>query len=79
MVDIDDHTKEVGIGEKGEILIKGPQMMKGYIGREEATRDTITSDGWLKTGDIGYLDENMQLYIVDRKKELIKYKGHQAI
>ena len=68
----------LGPYEKGEICLKGPQMMKGYFDNPEATRDTIDPDGWLHTGDIGYYDEDLDFYIVDRLKELIKVKGFQV-
>ncbi len=67
---IDDEGNEVPIGEIGEITAKGPLVMKGYWNNENATNDTI-QDGWLHTGDLGRLDENGFLYIVDRKKEVI--------
>ncbi|ODN04804.1 4-coumarate--CoA ligase 1 [Orchesella cincta] len=70
--------KALGPKEKGEIWIKGPQVMKGYFKNEEATKDTITSDGWLKTGDIGLYEEDKHFFIVDRLKELIKVKGIQV-
>ncbi|WNZ10678.1 4-coumarate--CoA ligase family protein [Streptomyces sp. 11x1] len=78
IVSLDDPGKEVGVGEPGEIVIRGPQVMKGYLGRPQATADMIDSDGWLATGDIGHVDADGWLYVVDRVKELIKYKGFQV-
>ncbi|RDI83253.1 hypothetical protein Vi05172_g6535 [Venturia inaequalis] len=75
---VDEEGKEVKQGERGEILIKAPSVMKGYWKRPEATAETMTADGWLKTGDIAYYDERERFYIVDRKKELIKVKGNQV-
>ncbi|ESW22826.1 hypothetical protein PHAVU_005G184500 [Phaseolus vulgaris] len=62
----------------GEICIRGDQIMKGYLNDKEATERTIDKEGWLHTGDIGYIDEDDELFIVDRLKELIKYKGFQV-
>jgi acyl-CoA synthetase (AMP-forming)/AMP-acid ligase II len=64
-------------GEPGELLIRGPQVMKGYLNKPEATALTIDPDGWLHTGDVARIEENGSLRIVDRVKELIKYKGFQ--
>ena len=76
---VDPETGEdVPEGEEGEIWIRGPQVMKGYLNNPEATSETLTDDGWLRTGDIGRVDENGFFYIVDRLKELIKYKGYQV-
>ena len=74
----DEGTAEVPPGERGEVWIKAPNVMKGYWRNEKATRETLTPDRWLKSGDIGYYDENGLVYIVDRKKELIKSHGHQV-
>ncbi|CBI31386.3 unnamed protein product, partial [Vitis vinifera] len=63
---------------EGELWLKSPTVMKGYLGNAEATAATITSDGWLRTGDLCYFDEDGFLYIVDRIKELIKHNGYQV-
>ncbi len=66
------------VGQEGELWIRGPQVMKGYLNNEEATRITIDDDGWLHTGDIAVVDEHHHVSIVDRVKELIKYNGFQV-
>ncbi len=66
------------VGGRGELWVRGPQVMKGYLGNESATRDTIDSESWLHTGDVAELDEDGHYSIVDRVKELIKYKGFQV-
>ena len=63
-------------GEPGDLCIRGPQVMKGYLNNPQATARTIDVDGWLHTGDVARLEENGSLRIVDRIKELIKYKGY---
>jgi acyl-CoA synthetase (AMP-forming)/AMP-acid ligase II len=65
-------------GEQGEIWVRGPLVMQGYLGRPDATAATIDAEGWLHTGDVGYVDEDGDVFIVDRVKELIKYKGLQV-
>ena len=76
---VDLETSEaLGPGERGEVCVRGPQVMKGYLNRPDATAQTIDPDGWLHTGDIGYADEDGHFFIVDRAKELIKYKGFQV-
>ena len=70
--------EDLGVDEDGEIWIRGPQVMKGYLNQPEATAATIDEDGWLHTGDIGHVDQDGHWYIVDRLKELIKYKGFQV-
>ena len=77
IVSLDDPSKTLPIGEAGELAIKGPQVMKGYLNREEETKEVLTEDGWYLSGDIAKLDEEGYLYILDRKKEMIKYKGYQ--
>ncbi len=79
-VDIVDPVTQdsLGVDEAGEVWIRGPQVMKGYLNNEAATASTIDADGWLHTGDIGRVDADGHLYVVDRLKELIKYKGFQV-
>jgi len=72
---VSDDDTIMPIGERGEIQVKGPQVMKGYYNRPEETANTLTSDGWLKTGDIGIMDEQGYLRIVDRKKDMILVSG----
>jgi acyl-CoA synthetase (AMP-forming)/AMP-acid ligase II len=71
-------TAVQGMSEPGELWVRGPNVMLGYLGREDATRETLDADGFLHTGDIATVDEKGAFYIVDRLKELIKYKGHQV-
>ncbi|KAF2739472.1 acetyl-CoA synthetase-like protein [Polyplosphaeria fusca] len=64
-----------GVGEDGEVLARGPQVVMGYLGNERATRETFDEDGWLHTGDQGHISDEGMIYITDRIKELIKVKG----
>ena len=76
---VDPETGDpVGVGEEGELWVKGPQIMQGYLNNAKATAETITEDGWLRTGDIARVDADGYMFIVDRLKELIKYKGFQV-
>lgn len=77
-VDIEDRTKEVGKGEKGELCLYGPQIMKGYWKRDDATAETISSDGYLHTGDVGYQEDDGFIYLVDRIKDLILCSGYNV-
>jgi acyl-CoA synthetase (AMP-forming)/AMP-acid ligase II len=75
---VDVGTEEdVPVGEPGELWIRGPQVMKGYLNNPQATAHAIDDDGWFHSGDVARLDEDGSLWIVDRIKELIKYKGYQ--
>ncbi|GMF37437.1 unnamed protein product [Phytophthora lilii] len=64
--------------QQGELLVRSPGSMRGYFDNPQATRETFTEDGFIRTGDVGYIDEDGFVFIVDRLKELIKYKGHQV-
>ena len=77
VVDLEAGNREMPRGELGELIIRGPQVMKGYWNNPAATADTLR-DGWLHTGDIASMDDEGYVSVVDRKKELIKYKGFQV-
>lgn len=70
--------QEVKVGEVGELWIKGPNIFLGYLNNEAGTKNALTSDGYFKTGDVGFQDKDGNFYITDRIKELIKYKGFQV-
>ncbi|HEY6051458.1 MAG TPA: long-chain fatty acid--CoA ligase, partial [Thermoanaerobaculia bacterium] len=74
IVSLDDGLSEVKMGEQGEIAVRGPQVMKGYWRRPEATQDAFR-DGWFLTGDVGYVDEDGYFTIVERKKDMLKVSG----
>ncbi|RKZ99981.1 MAG: long-chain-fatty-acid--CoA ligase, partial [Gammaproteobacteria bacterium] len=71
----DDNGTELGLNEPGEVCIKGPQVMRGYWQRPEETAEVLTEDGWFATGDIGIIDENGYVTLVDRKKDMILVSG----
>jgi acyl-CoA synthetase (AMP-forming)/AMP-acid ligase II len=76
---VDPETGEdLPAGERGELWVRGPMVMKGYLNNEEATAETIDDDGWLHTGDVAIIDDHGHYSIVDRIKELIKYNGFQV-
>jgi len=76
IVDVESGA-ELGHDARGELLVRGPNVMRGYLNRPDESRAMIQADGWMHTGDVGYFDTDGYLYIVDRLKELIKYKGYQ--
>lgn len=73
--DVDNPGRYVPLGERGEICIGGPNVMKGYWKKPDATRESMTSDGYLRTGDVGYMDEDGYVYIVDRTKDMLLCGG----
>ncbi len=75
IVDIDDHSKILGVGEAGELAIRGPQVMKGYYNRPEETAKVMIDDGFMLTGDVAHVDETGRVYIEDRKKDMINVGG----
>ncbi|KAI4317012.1 hypothetical protein L6164_024926 [Bauhinia variegata] len=73
-----DSGEALPVNRTGELWLRGPTIMKGYFSNEEATSSTLDSEGWLRTGDICYIDDDGYIFVVDRLKELIKYKGYQV-
>ena len=71
----DEEGKELGINEPGEICVRGPNVMKGYWQRPDESKKVLTADGWLLTGDVGQIEDDGRLRIVDRKKDMILVSG----
>jgi acyl-CoA synthetase (AMP-forming)/AMP-acid ligase II len=78
VVDMEDGTRDLGPGELGELLMRGPNIMKGYYNEPQATANAIDADGWFHSGDLVKIDDDGYVYVLDRKKELIKYSGFQV-
>jgi long-chain acyl-CoA synthetase len=78
MVDVNDPTREVPLGERGEMCIKGPNVMKGYWKNPDATRASMTADGYFRTGDVAIMDEDGFVFIVDRTKDMILCGGYNV-
>jgi len=78
IVDPSDDTKTLARGEPGELIVRGPLVMRGYLGDERATHEAITSSGWLRTGDIVRQDSDGYYYVVDRKKDVIVSGGYKV-
>jgi acyl-CoA synthetase (AMP-forming)/AMP-acid ligase II len=77
VIDVADGSEQ-GVNERGELVVRGPNIMRGYFGNTQATDATIDADGWLHTGDVVKIDDDGHLFIVDRLKELIKVNAHQV-
>ncbi|KAI9249472.1 hypothetical protein BDA99DRAFT_523892 [Phascolomyces articulosus] len=75
---VDENGKALGVGERGELWLKGPNIMKGYLNRPEETANCLDEEKYFHTGDVAIIDEKGHIFIVDRIKELIKYKGFQV-
>jgi long-chain acyl-CoA synthetase len=78
IVATDDPNQALGVDEPGELMVRGPSVMQGYFGNEDATRATLRTDGWLHTGDIARRDSRGFLYVVDRKKDMILTAGYNV-
>jgi long-chain acyl-CoA synthetase len=74
----DDHGIALGAGQMGEVWVRGPQVMQGYLGRPDETRRTLTADGWLLTGDLGVVDADGFVKLIDRKKDMIIVSGFKV-
>jgi long-chain acyl-CoA synthetase len=77
-LDVSDPSKLVPLGERGEIIIRGPNVMRGYWKNEAATAENMTADGFMRTGDVGYMDENGFIFIVDRTKDMLLCGGYNV-
>ncbi|KXJ82489.1 hypothetical protein RP20_CCG013480 [Aedes albopictus] len=75
---VDDDGQPLDVGQEGEILVRAEYVFKGYFGNDDATREILDSDGWMHSGDVGRFDEDGYLYIVDRKKDILKCSGYQV-
>jgi long-chain acyl-CoA synthetase len=75
---LDDDGKSLALGEIGEICLRGPQVMKGYWNRSDETAQVFTPDGWLRTGDMGVMDERGEIRLTDRKKDMIVVSGFKV-
>ena len=75
---LDESGNELAVGEVGEICVRGPQVMRGYWNRPEETEKVFTPDGWLRTGDMGFMDERGYFRITDRKKDMIVVSGFKV-
>jgi long-chain acyl-CoA synthetase len=78
IVDAEDGVTQMPVGKPGELMVKGPQVMKGYLNRPEETGKAITGDGWLHTGDIAFMDEEGYFFIIDRMKDMIISGGYNV-
>ncbi|MBP1291211.1 AMP-binding protein [Bradyrhizobium elkanii] len=77
-LNVDDSSSYVPLGERGEICIKGPNVMKGYWNKPDATAEVTTADGYMRTGDVGYMDEDGFIFIVDRTKDMLLCSGYNV-
>jgi long-chain acyl-CoA synthetase len=78
IADLERPEKTLPPGEVGELMFKGPVVMQGYLGKPDATRETILPDGWLRTGDVARMDADGYIFVVDRKKDLILTAGYNV-